>query len=44
MVTMSPARGTAPPNQVDESDQTPLLTASCACALTVKKAAASNEK
>jgi hypothetical protein len=41
---MSPACGTAPPDQVEESDHRPSLTASCACVLTVKKAVASNGK
>src|SRR5690606_31168534 len=43
-VTMSPACGTSPPDQVDESDHRPSLTASCAWALPVKKAAASSER
>ena len=40
---MAPAFGTAPPDQVDDADQLPSLTACCAWALTVKKAVASNE-
>jgi hypothetical protein len=43
-VTMSPALGTAPPDQVDGSDQFPPLTASCAKALTVIQAGRSNER
>src|SRR5690606_5160770 len=44
IVTTSPACGTFPPDHVDASDHRPSLTASCASALTVKKAVASNER
>jgi hypothetical protein len=44
MVTMPPAWGTAPPDQVDGSDQFPLLTACCAKALPVKQVGTTNEK
>src|SRR5690606_29735207 len=44
IVTMSPACGTFPPDQMDESDHRPSLTASCAWVLKVKKAAASSER
>src|SRR5688572_32302445 len=44
IVTLPPACGTAPPDQVDESDQLPLLTASWAVTPEVKLRAASAER